>query len=91
MAKVNFNIEDPINDLITEINGQALPAPILAGDWSLANLGDYWVEKSLRGDLALCTELPDFIGQTLTMQRINQSIYYAGAVDFVGGRPDVRR
>jgi len=90
MDKVSFNIRDIANDTITHVNGNALGTPVLASTFACNNSGDYWIEKSKRGNLYLCTNLPTFTDQTLTISGAQSAVYTVKAVDFVGGRPNDR-
>lgn len=89
-CKVYFDF-DVVNDMITAINGNSISS-INAVDFICGNFPDnsYWIERSWRGYSRLCTNLPLFQDEYITIGAGMgaKDIY---AQNFLGGRPDDRR
>lgn len=88
MEKVFFTITDIDNDIITDIDSNQLTTPLVAKDY-IYNDSDpnYWIEYDDRGFAVLCTNLPLFTDQVLTMRTTNSTTYVTSAKSFIKTHP----
>lgn len=87
MDKVFFAFGDILTDTITHINGQALPAPILAKDLAYDNLGVWWIEQDIRGVNVLCTNHANLTNLYLTVEDSTDTYDIQASSIWIGNRP----